>query len=173
MTEDIPSMTWILEGAAKRNSVMVARAIVKPEEGKVPIRLLNPRDVPVTVYQGATIATLERVDVSESINAVLESERATPVSAEMVNTLWNLVCESDVPLSNEEKEQLYALLREYSDIFAFDSRDYGGTNKVYHRILTNNAAPIRQAFATSSTSSQEGNPAVAAGYARSGSYSAI
>ena len=40
---NITKGTWILESSNLGPSLMVARSIVKPEEGKVPGRLLNPR----------------------------------------------------------------------------------------------------------------------------------
>jgi hypothetical protein len=39
---------------------------------------------------------------------------------------------------------LEELLTEYEDFFAGNNEDYGRTNKVYHRIDTGNARPIRQ-----------------------------
>jgi hypothetical protein len=46
-------------------------------------------------------------------------------------------------LSKEEFKDLEELLTEYKDIFAVDSEDHGRTNKVYHRIDTGDARPIR------------------------------
>jgi hypothetical protein len=46
--------------------------------------------------------------------------------------------------SNEEFQELEELLAEYENIFAVDSEDHGRTNKVYHRIDTGDARPIRQ-----------------------------
>ena len=39
---------------------------------------------------------------------------------------------------------MFSLLMEYSDIFASDTKDFGQTNKVCHKIFTGDAAPIRQ-----------------------------
>jgi hypothetical protein len=47
-------------------------------------------------------------------------------------------------LNEGEFQELRELLAEYEDIFAKDDEDYGRTNKVYHRIDTGDARPIRQ-----------------------------
>jgi hypothetical protein len=47
-------------------------------------------------------------------------------------------------LGGGEFQELEELLAKYEDIFAVDSEDHGRTNKVYHRIDTGDARPIRQ-----------------------------
>jgi hypothetical protein len=47
-------------------------------------------------------------------------------------------------LTDGEFQELKKLLAEYENIFAGDDEDYGRTNKVYHRIDTEDARPIRQ-----------------------------
>jgi stress response protein YsnF len=47
-------------------------------------------------------------------------------------------------LSNRECRELEELLAEYRDTFAVDNEYDGRTNKVYHRIDTGDARPIRQ-----------------------------
>jgi hypothetical protein len=47
-------------------------------------------------------------------------------------------------LKNREFQELKEIVTEYEDIFAEDSEDYGRTKKVYHRIDTGDARPIRQ-----------------------------
>ena len=56
--------TWLLEESTrKRPPVSVARAPVQVVSNQVPVRLLNARSEPVTVYAGMEIATLEQADV--------------------------------------------------------------------------------------------------------------
>ena len=53
---------WVVQGSPKeRSAVMIARALVQPEACSIPLRLLNPRDVKVTIHKGTTIAELEGV----------------------------------------------------------------------------------------------------------------
>ena len=141
---NITKGTWILESSNPRPTLMVARSIVKPEEGKVPVRLLNPRGEPATVYQGTTLAVLEQVEEPISVSTIQEDKSEADPSSELKSTLWKLVSESDVPLTPTEQEQLFTLLVEYSDIFANNDSDYGHTNKVCHNIPTGDSPPIRQ-----------------------------
>ena len=57
------------------------------------------------------------------------------VSQEDQSTLWKMVCESG-NYSDAEKEQLYALLMEYSDVFSISSGELGGTAVTKHHINT-------------------------------------
>ena len=51
--EEVNQQTWLVEGATSRRSpVAVARALVEPRGGKVPLCLLNPSLDPVTVRAG-------------------------------------------------------------------------------------------------------------------------
>jgi hypothetical protein len=51
-------------------------------------------------------------------------------------------------LSDAEVRELEELLTEYGDIFAMKSDDYGWIDRVYRRIDTGNARPIRQSLRT-------------------------
>ena len=42
-----------------RNGVQGSRALVKPEGNRIPVCLLNPRDVEVSVAKGTILAKLE------------------------------------------------------------------------------------------------------------------
>eukprot|EP00731_Ephydatia_muelleri_P036068 Em0198g2a len=55
--------TWLVDEQTTKNNVAVrvARAIVHPQDSKVPVCLLNPRDVPVTMYKGMTIGEIEEL----------------------------------------------------------------------------------------------------------------
>ena len=43
-------------------SVRACGALIEPTDTTVPVRLLNTKASPVTVYEGSTLATLEEVD---------------------------------------------------------------------------------------------------------------
>ena len=62
--------TWIIEGGKKeRNAVMVARAVVQPQNAQLPIQLLNPRDEVVNISKGTTIVRMELLPV-DSVTTV-------------------------------------------------------------------------------------------------------
>ena len=59
----VAGKTWILKTTnSRRFAVAVACAIVHPNEGKVPVHLLNPRDEAVTVPNGVAIAVMQELE---------------------------------------------------------------------------------------------------------------
>jgi hypothetical protein len=67
-----------------------------------------------------------------------------PKAQESSSKLQDITEAAKQNLSDEEFQKLEKLIAEYDDIFAVDSEDHGRTNKVYHRIDTGDAQPIRQ-----------------------------
>ena len=55
-----------------------------------------------------------------------------------------MVDKVDDRLNQNEKEQLYALLLDYSDIFARSSDDFGQTGRIHHQIDTGDSQPTHQ-----------------------------
>ena len=147
------SKTWVVQGKPQgRNAVMVARALVLPEACSIPLRLLNPRDEEVTIPRGTAVAELENV-VAEvegvppgdvGVAVVSDDEEAGEPTEAHRKRLWELVEQSEQCLSQGEKEQLFALLLEYHDIFATGPHDLGQTGRIQHTINTGTAQPIRQ-----------------------------
>ena len=64
-------------------------------------------------------------------------------SAETEATIKKLEEKADSTLLPQQKTQLSALLHEYEDIMSVNG-EVGRTNKVQHRIDTQQAAPIKQ-----------------------------
>ena len=137
--------TWMV-GSRKqgRCACMMARAVVKPDGVGVPLRLLNLRDEAITIPKGITIAEIERIPDDAVATVTSPQERVSETTSDHRSTLWGMVDKVDDRLSQEEKEQLYALLLDYSDIFAQRSDDYGRTGRIQHRIDTGDSQPIRQ-----------------------------
>lgn len=136
--------TWMVQGKqSKRCAAMVARALVEPEGNQIPVRLLNPRDVEVSVTKGTILAELESIPESYTISAVSQEPESEP-SDEHRRKLWEMVEEAEQSLSEGEKAQLFALLLEYHTLFATGDGDLGRTARVQHRIDTGDTPPIRQ-----------------------------
>jgi len=57
---------------------MVARALVEPEGNRIPVRLLNPREVEVSVTKGTILAELESVPDSSVISVVSTQPEEEP-----------------------------------------------------------------------------------------------
>ena len=127
----------------KRLPAAVARALVEPRSGKVPVRLLNARAETVTVRAGSEIATLEPVEpLPDTVVASVEGAAQIPEKEEM---LLRLVEQNGDELSGDEKEKFPALLIQYADVFALSGSDLGRTSNLKHEIPTGDAPPIRQA----------------------------
>ena len=129
--------TWVIEGRKTNSPVLVARAIVRPEGARVPLRVVNLRDEQVRVPKQVPIAQMELLpeDASATIAAVKE-ESTTGADDAQHRALWELVNNSGDKLSLDEKEQLLALLLEFSDLFAKGPEDFKRTGKIKHQINT-------------------------------------
>ena len=138
-----PVGTCIVEGLQSR-PVLVARALVEPAEGKVPIRLMNPHSEPITVYQGSKVANLEMTEDDSFLPVHMAAVTAKETNPDKQAVLWDMVCKVDPTLSEPEKNELFSLLLEYSDVFADHEKDVGHTTSVTHKINTGESPPIRQ-----------------------------
>ena len=143
-TGSIDGGSWLVESNwGQRLPAAVARALVEPKSGKVPVRLLNAREKTVTVTAGSEIATLESVEPPpDTVVAAVDNCTQTPEKEEMLS---RLVEENGGDISADEKEQLLTLLGQYADVFAASESDLGRTGNLKHEIHTGDAAPVRQA----------------------------
>ena len=140
--------TWLVEpNSEDRDAAIVARAMVNPGAGEIPIRLLNPRSETVTVQKGAPVAVMEPLP-EEDVNTVSTSSVQQVPSHEVLEQkkqqLWQIVLDIGEKISTEEQQQLYAVLLEHADLFAGGTNDFGRTSKIKHGINTGDAAPVRQ-----------------------------
>ena len=103
--------TWMLEGES--NAVLVARAVVSPNERKVPLRILNVRDEPIKVKKGTKIAGMEAVPQEGVSSIIVSAERKEPISEKKRQLLWEMVIRSGSSLTDCQKELLLALLLKY------------------------------------------------------------
>lgn len=117
---------------------------MSPESGEIPIRILNPRTEPIELCKGKTIAVMEPIvqdQLPETVSSVGEKPK---VSDKKQSQLWQMVSEIGTTLTEDERQQLYAVLVEYADIFAEEPDDLGRTDKIKHSVNTGDAPPIRQ-----------------------------
>ena len=109
----------------------------------------------MTIPRGTAVAELENVVAevggesavppgSMGVVVVSDDKEAGEPTALHRQRLWELVEQSEQCLSQGEKEQLFALLLEYHDLFATGPQDLGQTGRVQHTINTGAAPPIRQ-----------------------------
>lgn len=142
---DVPKGACIVEKLqGGRTPCVVARALVEPRGGRVPVCFLNPKPEPAVIPADMLVATIE--EAAEPPNKKLVANVSTqPLTHGKEDQLWTIVESSGTELTQDQKEQFYALLSQYADVFAFTSSDLGRTNELSHQINTGNATPIRQA----------------------------
>ena len=121
--------------------------MVTPGGTEIPLRLLNWRNEAVSIPKGTAVAAMELVAddacATETVAATGE-EHSIEVPEEQRLRLWEMISRSGDRLTEEEKEQLFALCLEYNDLFAMGSDDFGRTTALRHKINTETSAPIRQ-----------------------------
>jgi len=146
VTNNANGTTCLLERAGTK--AVVARAIVNPVNGTVPVRFLNPTDNPVVVHKGTKIAVIEVVDASSLAISTVSTQHDTEleVPPDKHTALWEMVCRSGVDLGETEQYKPFMSLLDFADIFADNSDDFGSTNKVCHQIPMGDSAPIRQSL---------------------------
>ena len=124
-------------------AAIVACALVEPEGKQIPVRLLNPREVEVSISKGTILAGLESTPKDCTIPMVGQ-ESMGELTNEDWQKLWGMVEGAEQSLGEEEKAKLFALLLEYHILFATGDDHLGHTSKVKHRVDTGDAPPIRQ-----------------------------
>ena len=142
----------ILEPEAKFmecHGLLVAHSLARGDQQKVLIQLLNPSPAPVTVRKNEKVGTLRPL-MKHSENVCTVGRQHEPycpkpedrkTSVEKAIKQWLLQVEG---VDDQEKEKLESLLKEFEDIISVGEDDLGRTRKVYHKIDTGNANPIRQ-----------------------------
>ena len=137
--------TYIIEvKPGKSLACSVAHALVEPRNSKIPIRLLNPKTEAVVIPKHVQVGMIELVNV---LLGVVANTSASPVQSDskLDDFLCSVVEESGAELSEEPKEQFFVLLREFGDVSAQSSSDFGRTSKLEHEIHTGDSTPVRQA----------------------------
>ena len=45
-----------------KTGAIVCKVVVAPKRGRIPVRIMNPCDEPITIYKGTTLGLLREVD---------------------------------------------------------------------------------------------------------------
>ncbi|XP_023718761.1 uncharacterized protein LOC111870591 [Cryptotermes secundus] len=117
--------------------IYVARTLVQDCQ-EVPVRVMNVTQKDQKLRRGSPLAHCEPVTL------VALPEVGRPPAPGLTPKLADVTTAAKPHLSPGEFQELEDLVSEYADIFAQDNEDYGRTNRVYHRIDTGEARPIRQ-----------------------------
>ena len=132
------------EAFASRYGLMVAKALVSPKMGSVPLRIMNVQDKPCFLHKHTITAIYEPVETEtfETVNSVSTESTSNEDSSSHIE---DLISRSSENLNESQKEQLAALLREYKDQFSRSSHDLGSSGLAEHTIRTEqNCKPVYQ-----------------------------
>lgn len=130
--------TGIVEASecfVNRSGLMVAKALVSPETGTVPIRIMNLGGEPILVHKNTVAAIYEPVETGrlEKVNSLSTN---TTLEGEAYHHVDELLLQSSSNLTESQKQSLKSLLYEYKDQFSKSSHDLGCTSLVEHTIKT-------------------------------------
>ena len=115
--------------------VYATRCRVIPDlDGVFQITLLNVNNDKVTVHSRKFVGNLTMVN--ETVSKIDSNENKNQTSPQS-----NIIHGKDI--SDNEKAQLRALISKYGDIFASNPRKPTPVRNMTHRIITNDAQPVR------------------------------
>ncbi|GBL91074.1 hypothetical protein AVEN_184448-1 [Araneus ventricosus] len=116
-----------------QKDVLVAATLVDLKRETIPVRVLNPDNIPKTVDKGAVIAT------SEPVVDIVARPQEFSEARHLSSILENLEGRNE-----EQRTAVRELLREFQNLFSSSDSDVGCCNMTQHRINTGNYPPIKQ-----------------------------
>ena len=133
-----------------KKGLLVAKALVCPSNGTVPIRIANPYNQSCTLNKHTIVATYEPLEAEEllTVNATQssDSDQISCSTGEVPDHLKNLYSESCQNLNPEQQAKLKQLLIDSQNTFSRSSHDLGRTSLVEYKIdLMPGTRPIKQA----------------------------
>ena len=128
----------------RRHGLLLARTIVHPSNGEVPLRLINLSKKPVSICEGSTVGLLHQVvGVTEGVGPGDCGNSEDP-NVSLPGHMSSLLSECREDLQPQEYQKLSSFLKRYEDIFAAPDGKLGRTHLVEHTIDTGNSLPIKQ-----------------------------
>ena len=139
--------------------IFIARELVNPCRGDLPIRLMNISDDEIKIHKNSIVAHMEEVETlnvgtqevetlgmgTQNVGSIQIGNPDTQMEElELPEHLFNLFQESSKELGESDKIGLKNLLLKYRDSFSKSSQDMGLTDIVEHQIFTQNVPPIKQ-----------------------------
>lgn len=147
----------VMEALPENSSKGVARTLTMERDGRVPVRICNPHSYCLTIGRYQKLGKLHYVEEADvhgprDLNLSLRDDCIVEVA--LVSTAAD-GAEQDLPkevssladrpdLSEQQQEELRALLLKWRHVFAQHDEDFGRTNLVQHQIHTGDAPPVRE-----------------------------
>jgi len=155
----IPKGDWLVEPLTKPiggRPLMVARALIRGGDQRIPIEVMNPTSEDVILYRKTNAALLQPVELSTDIEPIPVGEEGKPIPQGMKSTvhqisteklkpeLQKLLDEIQYPLSATEKDAVKQMLCRNQKAFQCEGEPLGRTDIVKHDIITTTDRPIKQ-----------------------------
>ena len=128
------------KNSLQQDSLLIARTVAGQDQGRTPMRILNPSDSILEIKVGERLAEAEAAQVAEGENVQEPPAANLP---EHLKPLFDETCARE-HLSEAAQCGLWALLLKHTNLFAKDDNDLGRTDLVVHDINTGDARPICQ-----------------------------
>ncbi|KAJ8017967.1 hypothetical protein HOLleu_44301 [Holothuria leucospilota] len=146
-----PVVIECTEKFVEHHHLMAAKVLVDPSKDVIPLRLMNPSDRPITLYEGTVVGECHSAEIvkganPETVNCRVVTEKTDTGRdpnkiQEHLRELAEKSCEH---LTDAEGAKVRELLINNADVFARSKEDLGRTDLVQHTINTGTAKPIRQ-----------------------------
>ena len=140
----------VVEGVDKfmqKTGLLVAKVLVEPKTGRIPIRIANLTDKPIKIFKNTVTAMLESVEVDKNENvrsAEVDSSVKAEISPLLPEHLKDLYEKSCINLDKTQSQILKQFLIKHQNVFSKDSNDIGHSTLVKHKIDTGNAKPVKK-----------------------------
>ena len=130
----------------ENTGLMVARVLVDPKNGNIPLRLANMRKEPITVRRDTVTAVMQAVESvsGERVNVsqIIENDQTSDKLPEHLKSLFERSSEN---LDESQQVRLKQFLIKHQDIFSKSSSDIGHTALIQHHIDVQDAKPVKKA----------------------------
>ncbi|MCG7876282.1 MAG: RNase H-like domain-containing protein [Candidatus Thiodiazotropha endolucinida] len=138
-----PSMKFV-----ENTGVLVAKVLVDPKTGNIPLRLANFSKEPIRINRDTVTAVLQPVESVDSEKGNFQKQPAigqnSNTPTELPEHLVPLFDRSTINLDTSQKTRLQQFLVRHQDIFSKNSSDIGHTTLIEHHIDVQNSKPVKK-----------------------------
>jgi Reverse transcriptase (RNA-dependent DNA polymerase) len=131
---------WITCANQPSPGLNVAQTVIPNRLTNIPVRILNVNDTPTFMVTGDVIANLSPVELCDAEDNGSNSE----VSVDRIAAMSKIIAGTDETVPENERNKLLELLKEFSEVFAFDENEISRTSATQHEIDTAGTRPVRQ-----------------------------
>lgn len=127
---------------------------VKANECQFAVQVINPQPFPVQLYKGTTLGKLEFCeDSQETFCDKLETKQedildktddSNLITEKRIEQILERIDLTECDITDQQRQELRALISEFPDVFALSDRELQCTNIVQHTINTGDHSPLKQ-----------------------------